>query len=351
MFKPAFLLLCLPAAGMAALATYNSPGYAAGGATTNIVGGLSASSTTWTRPTAFNQFRTPTLATSSGRQYEAKTFTPATTAAYEITTNSGTLTAKSTFVYSGTFNALNPLQNLVVGASGTGTFATPVLTGGQTYTIVTTNTNSGTFGSYNLTLKQGVTSADVANVPNGSPAGSVFTINVTDPGTITSFSSIKLHGLRAGEAGNLLVTLTHLESGKSVDIIDRITGDFGGTPDLNFGNMLGNFGSSDYTFVDSGGSAYPSATGNVVPGTYNLHPGTSGFESSTLNGSLASFIGDSIAGTWQLKIADLDSDPAGANTVLSAFSFTADVVTIPESNTAALLLFVGLGMLGRHRRK
>ncbi len=349
-FASSLALALLSCTGEAAT-TYISPGYAAGGSTTNLVGGLTNTSLTWTRPTAFNQFRLPTTATSTGRQYDVKTFTPATTAAYEVTTNSGTLTNKSTFIYSGSFNANVPLQNLVTGSTGTGTFGTPVLEAGTTYSIVTTNTNAGTFGTYNLSLKQGVTSADAGNIPNGSATGRTFTINIADAGVITNFTSVKLHGLRAGEAGNLLATLTHVETGRTVDIADRITGDFLGSPDLNFGNMLGNFGTADYTFVDSGGSAYPSATSNVPPGTYNVHTGTTGFESSAANGLLADFVGESIAGTWRLTIADLDNNAAGNLTNMGAFSFTVDVAAIPEPTRLSVLAAASLlGLAQRSRR-
>jgi hypothetical protein len=350
--KNAFLLalFAAPQAILAASMTFSSPGFSAGGASFNFTGGLSSSSPTWTRPTALNQFRTPTSAFSSGRQYQTQTFTPTTTAAYEVTTNSGTLTAKSTFIYSGNFNAAAPLQNLVVGSAGTGTFGTPVLSAGTTYTIVTTNTNAGTFGSYNITLKQGVTSDDVANIPNGDPNGRIFTINIPDTGVITSFTNIKLHGLRTSEAGGLLVTLTHMETGRTIDVLDRLTGDLFGSPDLHFGSMLGNFGSADYTFVDSGGSAYPGTTSNVVPGTYNIFSGTAGFENSSANGSLASFVGESITGTWQLRISDRESDSATDNTVLSGFSMVFDVSPIPEPACTAALALASAFFVIRRRR-
>lgn len=159
------------------------------------------------------------------------------------------------------------------------------------------------------------------NIPDNNAAGISSTINVTDTANITAFDNIMVTGLTHTWVGDLVATLSH--NGVVVDIFDRV----GRTTTAGFGNS-GDFTATttqSYTFVASGGTAFPTS-GNVVPGTYNLFANGTAGQSSTATDTFSNFVGQSVAGAWTLNISDRASSFTGS---FVSWGFNASTGTPP----------------------
>lgn len=316
--------------------TYSTP-YTPGtpGAVTTWSGDTSTVGTpTFNRPLAGTP---PTALSGAGTAvgYNTFNFVPSLTGIYAF--NSVNNYDEYFHIYSPSFNAATPLTNVRFGSDAT-TFNTPTLTAGTAYTIVTSGFGNSNRGTYANTLTSpGIPATPTYSITDNSAASvtSTFDLVITDPGNIVSFNSVTLTNFLHTWAGDIVATLTHLESGKTVDLLDRA----GATTAGGVGS--GSDFAGTYTLVD-GGAALPTTT-VIAPGTYGvLANGTVG-ESSTFNNPLSFFVGDTIAGTWRLSVTDRGATDLGT---ISAFSIN---VTVPTPSAAALLGLAGLGALRRRR--
>lgn len=162
-------------------------------------------------------------------------------------------------------------------------------------------------------------------IPDNNPAGATSQIVIGDAGTVQDLT-VTLTGLSHTWVGDLIITLSNGSS--TIDLANR-TGSTGSST-VGFSWNLG----GDYTFDDAAATSWEDfgnpGSGNVLPsGSY------------TPEGSLASFNGGSLAGTWTLFISD--------NAGLDTGSFGGWTLTnVPAPGALALL---GLGGLAAGRRR
>ena len=159
---------------------------------------------------------------------------------------------------------------------------------------------------------------------------------------------VGLNGLQHDWLGDLVVTLTHVESGTSVSLFGTVGG--------------GLFGSSAkmdgfYTFNDGIYNPAIPAQGNLWQAADDAEAGSGvvagGFYYATNNGSAdfvsmnAAFAGITSAGTWRLSVED--TFPSGDDGALLKWtiSLTGDVVPAP----GAIALLGLAGFAGRGRRR
>ncbi|MEY4386582.1 MAG: hypothetical protein RLY20_1865 [Verrucomicrobiota bacterium] len=161
-----------------------------------------------------------------------------------------------------------------------------------------------------------------ASIPDNNPSGWVNsqTVNTMPAGTLNGVA-VNLQ-LSSGWTGDLYAYLVH-SSGFSV-LLDRV-----GTPGLTFGYGAG---SLNITLADDGfnGASYNGIHtygGGSTTGT-SWNPDGSG--TTSLPGSLGSFLGTSQNGTWSLFVADLSG---GGVTTVQSWGLQMDIVAVPEVET------------------
>lgn len=118
------------------------------------------------------------------------------------------------------------------------------------------------------------------------------TIAIADGGSLTDLN-VSVKGVHTW-VGDLKFNLLHLESGLTIDLIDRP-----GVPGSTFGCSANDFD----TTLDDSGSALVENTCNAAPPALsgNLIP----------NQPLGTFNGDNIAGSWRLTVTDLAGGDTG----------------------------------------
>lgn len=209
-----------------------------------------------------------------------------------------------------------PNRNGVAGAADSGFQVN--LTAGTSYFIV-----NSTFSAsvpldghyYNEIYGGGTPASPLFAIPDNDPTGVTLSLNIpsSETGTIASMDSVDLFGFTHTFASDLIVTLTHMETGTSAILMNEVGGS---------GDLVG-----DYSIID-GGAAFTGTP--IAPGAYG------GSE------SLSIFNGEALAGTWLLTITDGAGQDTGA---ISAFGLN---VTIPTPGALALM---GLGGLMAVRRR
>jgi subtilisin-like proprotein convertase family protein len=283
-----------------------------------------------------------TLASAGNYPYSVQAFTPSVTGLYQF--YSAQAYDGYMHLYENLFDPLNALTNVRAGDDDMGTLnggavpnrnGTPTtndsgfqfnLNAGTTYHIVTSTFGasvpaSGAF--YNEIYGGGTSATPVYNIPDNNPAGVDITLIVpaSETRSIVSFDSVALTNFTHSWMGDLIVTLTHVDTGTSVVLMNQEVSSSNAT-DLR----------GDYLIAD-GAAAWPTTGGTTIApaGTYGT------------DGLLSAFVGEDLAGTWVLNVSDHAGQDLGS---ISAFGLN---VTVPTPGALALLGMGGL-ILGRRRR-
>jgi subtilisin-like proprotein convertase family protein len=285
---------------------------------------------------------TPTaLATAGNYAYHVQSFTPLSSGQfhfYSAQAYDGYL-----MLYENLFDPLNALTNARAGDDDMGTLnggAVPNRNGvastndsgfqfnlnaGTTYHIVTSTFGtaipaSGAF--YNEIYKTNP-ATPLYNIPDNNTAGVDITLVVPASETrqIMSFDSVSLTNFTHTWMGDIIMTLTHVDTGTSVTLMNQ---------EVTSGNSTDLRG--DYLIAD-GAAAWPTTGGTTIApaGTYGT------------DGSLAAFVGEDLAGTWVINVSDRAGQDLGS---ISAFGLN---VTVPTPGALALLGMGGL-LVSRRRR-
>jgi subtilisin-like proprotein convertase family protein len=177
------------------------------------------------------------------------------------------------------------------------------------------------------------------NIPDNNATGASSTIVVPDSFSITDIT-VTLNSLTHTFIGDLIATLTHVDTGTTVSLFNRIGLDnnnsfgdnslFNGTYSFNdafTGNLWALGASGDSSFVIPSGNYFPTGAG-----------------SSTLVPMLTSLSGELSSGTWRLTISDNLRDDTGAlgSWALNLQGNPSSPVSVPESTSGLGLLALGL---------
>ena len=175
------------------------------------------------------------------------------------------------------------------------------------------------------------------NIPDNNATGASSTIVVPDSFSITDIT-VTLNNLTHAYIGDLIATLTHVDTGTTVSLFNRIGRGSGGGDSSNFG---GNYSFNDaftgnlWAVAASGGSSFVIPSGNYFP---------TGAGSSTLVPMLTSLSGELSSGTWRLTISDNGNGDTGAlgSWALNLQGNPSSPVSVPESTSGLGLLALGL---------
>lgn len=196
---------------------------------------------------------------------------------------------------------------------------------------------TGAGASANILMSYSGQGGAIPDSVGGVPG--VFTTNimVSDSAPIKDVT-VNLSGLNHTWAGDLRISLTHDDTGTSVDLANRV----GRTGGAGFGDSSDYGG--DYSFNDDfGGDLWAEA---AAIGGASIIPSGDYFP-TTLEGalsSLASFDGEDLNGSWTLEIEDNAGGDTGA---LGAWSI--DFLAVPAPGAAALFGLAGLAATRRRR--
>ena len=198
--------------------------------------------------------------------------------------------------------------------------------------------------------------------PSGSPPG-VFTSDIVlnDPGFVCSgafqpadcngtnnFVTVTITGLQHTFAGDLIATLTNVDSGISQDLFNRIQKNPTDPNDFGCGCQF----NGDYSFSDQSPS-FPndiwtaaSATADTIPSD-DYWTTTAG--SDTPTSFSAAFGGLPAAGTWRLTISDNSPGDTGSFESWTMSLDVTDLIPVPEPSLAipSGLLVLGFVLLQR----
>jgi len=172
----------------------------------------------------------------------------------------------------------------------------------------------------------------IPDFPPGTPA--IATINVGPGSGFTTINDIDvLVDIAHPAIGNLDVFLDHVESATSLQLFDNYGG-FG----ANLSSVT--FDDEALTLISDGSPAY--GPGSFMPASGQLPP-TATF--------LSVFDGTLLDGTWNLRVVDSNA-LGGAGTILGfAISGDANISTVPEPSSFAVLALGGFGYWGVRRRR
>ncbi len=180
------------------------------------------------------------------------------------------------------------------------------------------------------------------NIPDNNATGASSTITVP---TSSNFSitniTVTLNNPIHGRIGDLIATLTHVDTATTVSLFNRI-----GRVGSGLGDDSNFAGGNNYSFNDaftgdlwsvaaSGGDSFNIPSGNYFP---------TGADSGTLVPMLTSLGGSQTAGDWRLTISDnelFDTGSLGSWT-LNLEGTPIAPVSVPESNSVLGLLALGL---------
>lgn len=189
-------------------------------------------------------------------------------------------------------------------------------------------------------------------IPDNSATGLTSDIVVSSSDVITSFNWVSItFSTKHTWAGDLIVKLTHVESGKDVHLFSRL----GATTHTGLGDSSDLEGT--YRFFNTGASfatAAAGVAGGVVIPTGDYARSSHAAGTSFVNSlgiqqfdpdNYTIFNGGALGGTWRLFINDNAGGDTGA---ISGWSFNVDAVPEPASMA---VLGLGAAALLRRRRK
>jgi len=184
--------------------------------------------------------------------------------------------------------------------------------------------------------------------------GFISTVTITESEIIES-ARFTIEGLQHSWIGDLILTVTHLETGSTATLFNRVgtTSNLNSTGDSsNVGNIVGG-PNGTYTFADNSPSIWTEAangdTDFTVPGgTYEASGANEAFVS--LN---SRFAGESTLGNWQFNISDNNANEIGSFLQTSVEFETAAAVPEPGTMATVVLgtLFGGVYVRRRHQKK
>lgn len=211
--------------------------------------------------------------------------------------------------------------------------ATMTLTAGAVTAALAGAANAG------LTFDYSGTGGVIPDQVGTTPGLFESDIVVADTGALADIT-VTLKNLAHSWSGDLVVTITHLESGLSQTLFSRV-----GKTDATFGAGDSSNFAGDYSFNDAfTGNLWTAAEGGGT--TFNI-PGGEYFASAPLTGLQVSLLdvfgGIDIAGTWRLSITDNAEFDTGS---IGAWNLS---LTVPAP--AALALFGLAGLAGSRRRR
>ena len=191
----------------------------------------------------------------------------------------------------------------------------------------------------------GNSNGDGGSIPDNAPGGYVSTVTITDAEVIQD-ASFSIEGLQHSWIGDLIITVDHVNSGKSAVLMHRVgttsnPGSVGDSSDMN----------GTYTFQDGNASIWSTAasggTDFVVPSDV--------YDPSGVNESFVSlnsiFGGEVTNGDWVFTISDNNETQTG-----TFFQTSVDFITVvPEPGMMATLgigvLLGGVCLRRRYQRK
>ncbi|NCT44717.1 MAG: proprotein convertase P-domain, (modular protein) [Microcystis aeruginosa G11-09] len=177
------------------------------------------------------------------------------------------------------------------------------------------------------------------NIPDNNATGASSTITVPDSFSITDIT-VTLNSLTHTLIGELIATLTHVDTGTTVSLFNRI-GKNNNNLDGDDSNFNGTYSFNDaftrnlWSVAASGGPSFVIPSGNYFP---------TGAGSSTLVPMLTSLSGELSSGTWRLTISDNLRGDTGAlgSWALNLQGNPLPPVSVPESSSGLGLLALGL---------
>lgn len=222
-----------------------------------------------------------------------------------------------------------------------------------------TGTSTTTISQYDPGSTMNIPDAQQTGTGGPDAPGMISqTLHVTSTQIINSFNSITIAGLDHPYLGDLVISLSH--NGVTTFLIDRVG--YNGTQGYSQGTSAAFVGSNTYTFALTGSDLTAAANAAVASGdqyanTFPVGGGTyaaqanQGPDDMNSATSLASFVGQSVAGDWTLNVSDAAYTDTGS--FLGFYFNVNNPSAAPEPSAWASLGIgiLGLGSLGLRARR